>query len=123
MPYKDKQKQKDAQRKHYRENKEVYARRQKEKYEKNKAFIVQCKTNKKCSMCSESHPVCLEFHHIGEQKKEMKIADAIYKLGLKRLKEEVAKCILLCANCHRKFHYNEMKDRGIKLLYERILSP
>ena len=34
--------------------------------------------------------------------------------SLDRVKEEMKKCIVLCANCHREFHYYE-KTKGITL--------
>jgi hypothetical protein len=37
-----------------------------------------------------------------------------YELVLKVTKEEIEKCIPLCSNCHRDFHYLEKKD-GISI--------
>ena len=34
--------------------------------------------------------------------------------SLDRVKEEMKKCIVLCANCHREFHHYE-KTKGITL--------
>lgn len=44
----------------------------------------------------------LEFHH-REKNKEITIADKI-SVGRKKLWEEVAKCDILCANCHAEIH-------------------
>jgi hypothetical protein len=56
----------------------------------------------KCSMCGYSKcGAALEFHHVSEDK-EFNIAGA--RFGWKKLKEEIKKCILLCANCHREYH-------------------
>lgn len=55
-------------------------------------------------VCGESDPVCLDFHHTSDDK-ELAIADAVQKgWGLERIMREVAKCVVICANCHRKLH-------------------
>lgn len=54
----------------------------------------------------ESRWYVLDFHHLGG--KEYTIA-ALIKRGcsVDTLKEELAKCQLVCSNCHREIHYNE----------------
>lgn len=59
-----------------------------------------------CVRCEESHPACLDFHHRDPSTKDADIA-TIRRFGVKRLLAEIAKCDVLCANCHRKHHYNE----------------
>lgn len=57
-----------------------------------------------CS-CGETHLACLEFHHIGDGK-EINIADAVrHGWSWKRILQEIKKCIVVCANCHRKIHF------------------
>ncbi len=57
-----------------------------------------------CSSCPERDPVCIDFHHPGGDK-EINIGDATRQgWSVARLKKEIAKCVLLCANCHRKRH-------------------
>ncbi len=57
----------------------------------------------KCSNCGyNKHYSALEFHHIDPNKKEIEPAKATSFL---RIKDELDKCILLCANCHREVHY------------------
>jgi len=66
------------------------------------------KENKKplcCSKCSENDPVCMDFHHIDESEKDFNIGEAITKgYSIKRIETEMKKCVVLCANCHRKEH-------------------
>ena len=53
---------------------------------------------------SRSHgyvPQELDFHHL--QKKEFQIA-ALGKQFGKRIAKEINKCVILCANCHRRHH-------------------
>lgn len=46
----------------------------------------------------------LEFHHIDESKKSFSIGNKGYTKSWLKIKEELDKCILLCANCHREEH-------------------
>ena len=124
MPLKTQEEQRAYQRQHYQDNKERYAESQRRKRQRAKEFIAAYKLGKKCTRCppehAEGHPACLEFHHTGNNgEKEIQVSQAMYYWGVERIKREIAKCELICANCHRKLHYEEMKDRGVKLLYEK----
>lgn len=61
---------------------------------------------KGCSRCPETHPACLQFHHRDPAEKEFNIGEAI-RLGwsVERIEAEIAKCDVLCANCHAKEHW------------------
>jgi hypothetical protein len=58
--------------------------------------------------CNETDPVVLEFHHVGE-----KIDDIAIMVGrghsLEKIKAEIAKCQVLCKNCHARV---TAKERG-----------
>ncbi len=118
MPNKDIKKQKELQRKHYQNNKEKYADAQRKKRRENKKIVSDFKRGKSC-VCGESHPCCLDFHHRDSKLKERVISKAMWEWGAERLKNEIEKCELICSNCHRKHHYEEMKQRGVNLLYEQ----
>jgi len=61
-----------------------------------------------CAHCGERHPACLDFHHEDPSQKEYLISYIAYSgWGLARIKQEIAKCTVLCANCHRKLHWEE----------------
>lgn len=57
----------------------------------------------KCEICgyNKSYNV-LQFHHINPDEKDFTISRKSY--SLERLKKEVDKCILVCANCHIEIH-------------------
>ena len=60
-----------------------------------------------CIRCGETHPACLDFHHRdGKTTKEGNIAE-IRRFSYARIYAEIAKCDVLCANCHRKHHWGE----------------
>ena len=59
----------------------------------------------KCERCSYQRCLdALEFHHLDSSKKDFGISDRGYTRSWKRIREEIEKCILLCANCHREIH-------------------
>jgi len=60
----------------------------------------------KCQQCGESHRACLVFHHRDPKVKELEVSNCI-NYSIRKIKEEAAKCDILCANCHRKLHYKE----------------
>jgi hypothetical protein len=62
---------------------------------------------KGCTRCPEKHPATIDFHHVSGTKEASIGQMHVLKWSLKRVAAEVAKCIRLCANCHRKHHYEE----------------
>ena len=57
----------------------------------------------KCAHCGETDPVVLDFHHKDAKNKSFKLTGSIcYSRSREAILAEVAKCIVLCANCHRK---------------------
>lgn len=58
-----------------------------------------------CLLCGEADPVVLDFHHRGNVKKDdhvMRMAGR--RISIARVKAELEKCVVLCANCHRRVH-------------------
>lgn len=63
--------------------------------------------NGKVCPCGEGDPVCLDFHHLSDDK-EISLADVVRNgWSIPRIMREIAKCELICANCHRKKHAKE----------------
>lgn len=100
MPYKDPEKQKEAQRKHYLQNKNKFAKRREDRRKENKQVAHSLKT--KCVTCGESDSVCLDFHH--KRDKKDTVAHLIRESTVDQIYEEVEKCVVVCANCHNKIH-------------------
>lgn len=109
MPYKSKAKQKAALQKHYLDNKQDYVKRANDRREGVKALLQEIKATKSCIECGESHPACLDFHHRDRSEKVITISKGVTsnRLTKQKLLDEITKCDVLCANCHRKHHYNE----------------
>lgn len=57
----------------------------------------------KCLLCESTyHPDVYDFHHIFD--KDSNVSDLLHEFKLWELSVELAKCVLLCANCHRAEH-------------------
>lgn len=68
---------------------------------RNKEYVYQFLLTHKCVDCGESDPIVLEFDHLSD--KDLEIAAAIFDAwSIKRLQQEIDKCDVRCANCHRK---------------------
>lgn len=96
----------------YRQNPSRYINNKKLRIERLRQWLIHYKSDKKCTICGESHPACLEFHHIDPKEKDIAIAKIPF-LGwtIERLQKEIDKCIILCSNCHKKLHWNVTHDK------------
>ena len=90
---------------YYQRNKTKRIRQNAERKEGIRLFLTEVKSSLLCLRCGEDEPVCLDFHHRNSTEKDFVIGDAV-RLGYskKRILAEIAKCDVLCANCHRKLH-------------------
>lgn len=101
MPYKSK----DDRNKWFRDNwdrrKTLYELRVKNK----QAKVSAIKSDLGCKICGEKDARCLDFHHVNSTEKDFTICHAVCT-GVRwaRIEEEIKKCEVLCANCHRKYH-------------------
>jgi hypothetical protein len=66
-----------------------------------------------CVDCPEKDPVVLDFDHRDRSKKIGDVGQMVAKgIGISRIRAEIAKCEIRCANCHRRRtarerHYNK----------------
>jgi len=119
MPYKNiedhKAYQKKYQKEWYKKNKKKHIKNSsilRDKYMKiGYEYINRFKTINGCAKCSECHVACLEFHHRDSAEKDFEISWAIKNgYSLKRIKQEMKKCDVLCSNCHKKLHWEERES-------------
>lgn len=78
-------------------------------YVKNRRKSVKQETiNKmggKCSICGYNKSIyALQFHHLDPRKKKFNISSNIGRYSLQSIKNEIEKCIIVCANCHAEIH-------------------
>jgi hypothetical protein len=120
MPYKDpavrKAKQAEYSKTYYERNKRAHQDRVNARKTVVRKQWQQFKSTLKCTNCSENHPATLDFHHINRhdpsnRKVYLLAKDGMIAAAIKEIRE---KCIVLCANCHRKHHYAESHGKKIK---------
>ena len=59
----------------------------------------------KCEMCGYDRCIdALEFHHNKPTQKDFGISNKGYTRQWKKVQEELDKCMMICANCHRELH-------------------
>jgi 5-methylcytosine-specific restriction endonuclease McrA len=59
----------------------------------------------RCQVCGYGRCAdALEFHHLSSDEKDFGISSRGYTRSWKKIREELSKCVLLCANCHREVH-------------------
>jgi len=81
----------------------------------------------KCNICSEKDIRCIDFHHIDKSEKSAGI-NHLRNNKWEILESEIKKCILLCTNCHRKEHKNDItkrfarKNKEVFLLYKNTFE-
>ena len=59
----------------------------------------------KCTLCGYNKYLgALDFHHLDPSKKDFGISVDGFTRSWEKIKRELDKCILICANCHREVH-------------------
>jgi 5-methylcytosine-specific restriction endonuclease McrA len=98
---------KEQSRKHYEANRETIIQKTVGKKKAFRAEWAEFKESLSCTKCGFKHPAVLDFHHEDPTLKEGNIHRFVSNGQFKKVREEIKKCIVLCANCHRIHHYNE----------------
>lgn len=98
-------------RSHYERNKKYYLLKAFTRNKKNRneirRHIWTYLSSHPCVDCKEKDPIVLEFDHISD--KIIEISSMHRNYTLERVKQEIAKCQVRCANCHRR---KTAKERG-----------
>ena len=67
--------------------------------------VIETRAQKKqCEVCGYNRwKPCLEWHHVDPSTKEFSISNAGAR-SQEKVKMEIAKCVVLCCNCHQEVH-------------------
>jgi hypothetical protein len=103
----------------YQRNKAKYVEQTGRRNAKRKVEALEAYGQAVCTRCGfNAHPAALEFHHRDPLTKRFNIATAVTspdKYPWSVILEEIAKCDLICSNCHRIEH----SSRGYDGLWKR----
>lgn len=96
----------------YHQNKDREIAKKERRRRRHRAMVHRYKENScECTRCGEEDPACLDFHHVDE--KHMSISKMVaYGYRWDALQEEIGRCVVLCANCHRREHYDDPTEKG-----------
>ena len=107
------------------------ARKDKRKYSDRREYLIKAVQDRrkrvrvkalqykgaKCHLCGyERCHEALEFHHLDPDGKDFGISDKGYTRSWDKIRKELDKCILICANCHREIH------AGLQLPRETVVE-
>ena len=80
---------------------------------KEKAIIYK---GNKCCICGyDKCNGALEFHHIDPEQKDFGIGDKGHTRSWQKTKDELDKCIMVCANCHREIHAGLFEGKDLNI--------
>ena len=97
MPYKDPDKRREA-----------WNRASKKKYDKRLRYLNQQKLKVGCLICGfKSYSSALDFHILDPSAKEEDTTTFV-RWSQEKLKEEMERYVVLCANCHRGVHSGDI---------------
>jgi hypothetical protein len=107
MPYKDKEKQREAQARWYEKNKGQYAASSKAARDRKRALIKDLKSGP-CVDCDTSYPwYIMQFDHVGTDK-IANVSRLVQNKSWQTVLDEIEKCELVCANCHAERTYQRL---------------
>lgn len=96
---------------HYRKNLGYY----KLKAKKNQRLLrdaIREAQKKPCMDCKKKYPTyVMDFDHRDRDKKKMNLSLMAARSGLRLIQEEIAKCDVVCANCHRERTHGPKKKK------------
>lgn len=109
---------------HYVNNRDSYITKQRkiniQKKLEIKSLVFEHLTKHPCVDCGEDDIRVLDFDHLNPNDKRFNISDAHrhYQYSIKKVNEEIAKCDVRCANCHRIRHWELNVSDNSRRLYE-----
>jgi hypothetical protein len=91
-------------REHYLANRQKYidaeARRKRARAETRTRYLIKYFSGHPCADCGETDPLVLEFDHLRD--KRFEVTNQFASRNWQEILDEIAKCEVVCANCHRR---------------------
>lgn len=81
--------------------------------DKKRAYVRDTKINKPCMDCGNTYPPeCMDYDHRPGEIKRFDVSKTNAH-GLPAIMDEIAKCDLICANCHRIRTTRRIRESGL----------
>lgn len=109
MPWKNVEKSRKAIRQHYQNNKAYYYAKNNRRRQEMRDYVRNIKATTPCTDCGHIYPYyVMDFDHIRD--KINIVSHFVKAMSTKKLLEEIDKCEVVCANCHRIRTYNRIDN-------------
>jgi 5-methylcytosine-specific restriction endonuclease McrA len=89
--------------------------KRKRKIDDKKRRLFELLCNSECAICGENDPLVLEFDHLFEKKADISTLISS-TCSWSELKREMAKCQILCSNCHKRKTHAEANSYRYRYL-------
>lgn len=99
---------------HYKKNRQKYIDKAAKWRFEQKRKLYEYLNGKVCKDCGESDVIVLEFDHLRD--KDFNIGQHVGYKSFKSIKEEIEKCDIVCANCHKRRTAIRLNNYRQKLL-------
>jgi hypothetical protein len=107
--YRDREDQRAAERRWYAANRATVAAKKDRKRQRLRELVREAK-RRPCTDCGESYPYyVMDLDHVGDDK-AMIVSKLVNFGATQRLLDEIAKCEVVCANCHRVRTWRRMQS-------------
>jgi hypothetical protein len=107
------EKQKEYLKRHYRKNPQYYKDKAKKRVDELREWTRKQK-NAPCTDCGESYPpYVMDFDHRDPSQKSFNLGTGALVYSRAKVEAEIAKCDLVCSNCHRERTYQ--RHQGITI--------
>ncbi len=108
----------------YKENKASHIKNTGERRNRirteNRLYIQKLKEETPCTDCGKYYPhYVMDFDH---QKDKLKDISLMMNYPLKRIIEEIAKCEIVCSNCHRERTHGPVTQRIESLTFNQVVA-
>ena len=108
MAYKDPARQREAERRWYRANRQAVYDKKNRKRERLRQMLRSAK-EVPCTDCGVRYPYyVMDFDHV-DGEKVMLVSQLVNRGSVSKLMAEIAKCEVVCANCHRIRTWNRLQ--------------
>ncbi|WP_436925241.1 homing endonuclease associated repeat-containing protein [Halosimplex amylolyticum] len=91
----------------YYKNREKEIQKKEDRREMLRGWLHRVKREQyECVRCGAGHPAYLDFHHTDSAEKDLGVGEMVsYGYAKESIRAEIENCEVLCANCHRREHY------------------